>query len=69
MRAPSMWTFSPSSCARSQISFNVAIGYTVPPAMLCVFSISISDVGALCWSEVADVLADVVPAQDAALAR
>ena len=38
IRAPSKCTLSPSLCASSQISFRRSVGYTVPPAMLLVFS-------------------------------
>ena len=48
MRAPSRWTLSPSSCAPSQISSITSGGITEPPAMLCVFSISMRPVGAQC---------------------
>ncbi len=43
-------------------------GYTVPPAMLCVFSISISPVGAAC-GPTAGFRPDLVPRQDAVRRR
>ena len=63
-RAPSMWTLSPQLVrAVADLARCTRSGYTVPPAMLCVFSISIRPVGAQCGPSGRISRADLVPAR------